>query len=101
MLILRILSRGKDLHGFEIAQAIERTSSGVFFVEEGSLYPALQRMLMKTWIAGEWGRTADNRRARYYRLTAAGKRQLEREVSAYDLAARAIARILRAAPEAT
>lgn len=101
MLILRILSRGKDLHGFEIAQAIEQTSSGVFFVEEGSLYPALQRMLVKGWIAGEWGRTADNRRARYYRLTTAGKRQLEREMSTYELTARAIARILRPAPEAS
>src|SRR4026207_1451445 len=84
MLILRILSRGKDLHGFEIAQAIEPTSSGVFFVEEGSLYPALQRMLIKGWIAGEWGRTADNRRARYYRLTAAGKRQPQRQPRADD-----------------
>ena len=101
MLILRILARGKELHGFEVAQAIEQTSSGVFFVEEGSLYPALQRMLIKGWIAGEWGRTADNRRARYYHITAAGKRQLEREMNTYDLTARAIARILRAAPEAT
>jgi PadR family transcriptional regulator, regulatory protein PadR len=101
MLILRILSRGKDLHGFEIAQAIERTSSGVFFVEEGSLYPALQRMLVKGWIAGDWGRTADNRRARYYRMTAAGKRQLEREMDSYELTSRAIAKILRAAPGTT
>jgi PadR family transcriptional regulator PadR len=101
MLILRILSRGKELHGFEIALAIERTSSGVFFVEEGSLYPALQRMLVKGWIVGEWGRTADNRRARYYRLTAAGRRQLEREMDTYDITSRAIARILRAAPEPT
>ena len=101
MLILRMLARGKELHGFEVAQAIEQSSSGVFFVEEGSLYPALQRMLIKGWIAGEWGRTADNRRARYYRLTAAGKKQLEREVDAYELTARAIARILRVAPEAT
>ena len=101
MLILRILSRGKELHGFEVAQAIERTSSGVFFVEEGSLYPALQRMLVKGWIAGEWGRTADNRRARYYRMTAPGKRQLERELGAYELTSRAIGKILRAAPEPT
>lgn len=101
MLILRILSKGRDLHGFEIAQAIERTSSGVFFVEEGSLYPALQRMLVKGWINGEWGRTDDNRRARYYKLTAAGRRQLDREMSAYENASRAIARILRAAPEGT
>ena len=99
MLILKILSRGKQLHGFEIADAIERSSAGVFFVEEGSLYPALQRILIKGWIAGEWGRTADNRRARYYRLTAQGRRQLEREVDAYEVTTRAIARILRASPE--
>jgi transcriptional regulator len=95
MLILKTLSRGRELHGFEIAQAIERTSSGVFFVEEGSLYPALQRMLVKGWISGEWGRTQDNRRARYYRVTAQGRRQLESEVREYDRAASAIARILR------
>jgi transcriptional regulator len=99
MLILKILSRGTDLHGFEIAQAIEKTSAGVFFVEEGSLYPALQRMLIKGWISGEWGRTTDNRRARYYKLTASGRRQLERELSAYENTSRAIARILRTAAE--
>jgi DNA-binding PadR family transcriptional regulator len=66
----------------------------VLQVEEGSLYPALQRMLIKGWISGEWGRTAENRRARYYRLTPAGRRQLEREVESYERIARAIARIL-------
>ena len=97
MLILKTLSRLNELHGFEIADAIERGSAGVFFVEEGSLYPALQRMLMKGWLLAEWGRTADNRRARYYRLTATGKRQLEQEVQLYDRASRAITRILRPA----
>lgn len=66
----------------------------MFTVEEGSLYPALQRMLIKGWLTGEWGRTSDNRRARYYRLTAAGKRQLEQEVRGYQRAADAIARVL-------
>ncbi|MFI5244169.1 MAG: PadR family transcriptional regulator [Gemmatimonadales bacterium] len=97
MLILRTLSRRTDQHGFEIAESIRSASSDVLQVEEGSLYPALQRMLMKGWIAGEWSRTAENRRARYYRLTAAGRRQLEREVDAYRRVAGAIALILRTA----
>src|SRR5687768_6701861 len=95
MLILSTLTRAPELHGFEIAEAIERRSAGVFLVEEGSLYPALQRMLMKGWLAAEWGRTADNRRARYYHLTAAGRRQLEHEVSAWQQARDAIARVVR------
>jgi transcriptional regulator len=99
MLILKTLARRADLHGFGIAEAIERTSSGVFLVEEGSLYPALQRMLVKGWIAGEWGRTEDNRRARFYKITAAGRRHLDVEISLYELATRAIAKVLRAAPE--
>ena len=94
MLVLRTLARHGELHGFEIADAIQRISADVLQVEEGSLYPALQRMLVKGWIVGEWGRTAENRRARYYRLTAAGRRQLEREVESYERIAEAIARIL-------
>src|SRR3977135_952561 len=82
MLILTTLARGGDRHGFEIAEAIEQASADVLRVEEGSLYPALQRMLVKGWIAGEWGRTDANRRARYYRLTAAGRRQPDRAVTA-------------------
>jgi transcriptional regulator len=97
MLVLRTLARGGELHGFEIAEAIHQTSEGVLQVEEGSLYPALQRMLVKNWITGEWGRTDENRRARYYRLTPAGRRQLEREVEAYQRIAQAIARVLQAA----
>jgi PadR family transcriptional regulator, regulatory protein PadR len=98
MLILRMLARDTELHGFEIAEAIERSSAAVLRVEEGSLYPALQRMLIKGWLKGEWGRTADNRRARYYRLTALGRKQLEREVSEYWRVAHAIALVLQ--PEA-
>ena len=97
MLILRTLSKRPDQHGFEIAESIRDTSGDVLQVEEGSLYPSLQRMLMKGWLAGEWGRTAENRRARYYRLTAAGRRQLEHEVDTYERVAGAIALILRPA----
>lgn len=97
MLILTTLARGGDRHGFEIAEAIERASTDILRVEEGSLYPALQRMLVKGWVAGEWGRTDENRRARYYRLTAAGRRQLDREVEAYQRVTGAIARVLQIA----
>jgi transcriptional regulator len=98
MLILKSLSRSRvELHGFEIAEAIQRGSRDVLQVEEGSLYPALQRMLVKGWIVGDWRRTPENRRARYYSLTTAGKRQLEREVTSYRRVADAIALILQPA----
>jgi len=98
MLILRTLARSEQpLHGFEIAESIEQLSEDVLRVEEGSLYPALQRMLLKDWLAGEWGKTEGNRRARYYRLTAAGRKQLEREMAQYNRVAGAIARILQTA----
>src|SRR5687768_1778052 len=99
MLILRTIARSAvELHGFGIAEAIAGSSGGVFTVEEGSLYPALQRMLVQGWIAGEWGRTADNRRARYYRVTASGRRQLERAVKSYTRVTRAIAAIMDLSP---
>jgi PadR family transcriptional regulator PadR len=94
MLILQTLARGKPLHGFEIAESIQQTSADVLQVEEGSLYPALQRILVKGWIAGDWGKTAENRRARYYRTTPQGLTHLERELARYRRVARAIARIL-------
>jgi len=97
MVILKTLSRGGELHGFEIASAIQRTTQDVLQVEEGSLYPALQRMLIKGWISGEWSRTAENRRARYYRVTPAGLKQLAAEIEAYRLVSAAIGRILRPA----
>ncbi len=97
MLILKTLARGREMHGFEIAEAIQQTSEEVLQVEEGSLYPALQRMLVKGWIAGEWGKTEGNRRARYYQLTASGRRQLREEMERYERVARAIARILQPA----
>ncbi|MGH7650400.1 MAG: PadR family transcriptional regulator [Gemmatimonadaceae bacterium] len=94
MLILKTLARGQEMHGFEIADAIQQRSSKVLQVEEGSLYPALQRMLIKGWIAGEWSRTEENRRARYYRLTPSGRKHLDREIAAYRRVAQAIALIL-------
>ncbi len=99
MLILKILSGtgARELHGFEIASEIQRGSREVLQVEEGSLYPALQRMLVKGWIVGDWSRTPENRRARYYRLTTAGKRHLEREIASYQRVATAIALILQPA----
>lgn len=95
MLVLQTLARNKEMHGFEIAESIERVSADVFRVEEGSLYPALQRLLIKGYVNAEWGRTAENRRARYYTLTAAGKKQLAEEVKSYAKASGAIARILQ------
>ena len=97
MLILRMLASRGTLHGFEIASCIQAISQDVLHVEEGSLYPALQRMLMKGWLEAEWGKTAENRRARYYQLTRDGKKQLEQELARYGEVSTAIARILRLA----
>ncbi|MDQ2776705.1 MAG: PadR family transcriptional regulator [Acidobacteriota bacterium] len=97
MLILKVLSREGALHGFEIAANIQSISQDVLRVEEGSLYPALQRMLMKGWLEAEWGKTAENRRARYYSLTPAGRKQLVRELSRYGKVSTAIGRILQLA----
>jgi PadR family transcriptional regulator, regulatory protein PadR len=97
MLILQTLSRHGQLHGFEIANSIQQTSEDVLQVEEGSLYPALQRMLIKGWVTAEWGRTAENRRARYYTLTRAGHKQLTQEIERYGRLSTAIARILQPA----
>jgi transcriptional regulator len=94
MLILKTLARAPKLHGFQIADAIQQTSEDVLQVEEGSLYPALQRMLVKGWIEGDWGKTEENRRARFYRLTAAGRKQLAEELERYSRVSRAIARIV-------
>lgn len=96
LLILQTLSRADEMHGFEIAESIERFSGDVLTVEEGSLYPALQRMLLKGWVSAEWGSTAGNRRARYYRLTRAGRRQLEEETASFRRVTGAIARVIQA-----
>jgi len=97
MLILKTLARGGEMHGFEIANAIERISDDVLQVEEGSLYPALQRMLIKGWVTAEWGVTAGNRRARYYRLTKVGRKQLEAELSQFQRVNQAILRVIQMA----
>ena len=97
MLILRTLARGGRMHGFEIAEAIQETSQDVLQVEEGSLYPALQRMLLKGWLKAEWGKTMENRRARYYVLTAAGRKRLDAAVRSYERVSQAIRRILEPA----
>ena len=97
LLILRTLARGGDMHGYEIANSIQRISEDVLQVEEGSLYPALQRMLIKGWVTAMWGTTAGNRRARYYRLTSTGRKQLEVEVSQFDRVVQAITRVIQTA----
>ena len=97
MLILKTLSTTKEMHGFEIADYIQEHTDSVLNVEEGSLYPALQRLLMQGWAIAEWGRTEGNRRARYYRLTPSGRKQLEREVAQYHRITQAIGRILQPA----
>ncbi|MGA9057259.1 MAG: PadR family transcriptional regulator [Terriglobia bacterium] len=97
LLILRTLARGGEMHGYEIANSIQQISEDVLRVEEGSLYPALQRMLIKGWVTAKWGTTAGNRRARYYRLTAAGRKQLEAEVSQFDRVMQAITRVIQTA----
>lgn len=97
MLILRMLARYGELHGFEIAKSIEQLSQDILQVEEGSLYPALQRMLVKGWVTARWGSTAENRRARYYRLTVAGKRQLEAELTQFERVMGAISRVIQPA----
>jgi transcriptional regulator len=83
MLILRTLSRG-PLHGYAIAQSIRQVSHDLLQVEEGSLYPALQRLLREGWAAAEWGVSAKNRRVRTYRITDAGRDQLDREVKGFE-----------------
>lgn len=97
LLILKALARSDELHGFEIARWIEEVSDEVLQVEEGSLYPALQRMLIKGWVKAKWGVTAENRRARYYRLTPLGRRQLEIEVSQFNRVIGAITRAIQTA----
>ena len=95
MLILKSLARLGPMHGYGIAQHIQLLSEDVLQVEEGSLYPALQRMLIKGWVTSEWRQTENNRRARYYRLTVAGKKQLSAEVSEFEKVMRAIANVLQ------
>lgn len=94
MLILQTLRRG-SLHGYAIAQSIQQTSGELLQVEEGSLYPALQRLLREEWVTAEWGTSASKRRVRTYKLTAAGRKQLAREVSGFERLLEGIGRVLR------
>ena len=89
MLVLRALSRG-PLHGYAIARRIKDASGNGLEVEAGSLYPALNRMLVKGWLAAEWGISENNRRARFYRLTAEGRKQLRTEAREFDRLVRSI-----------
>jgi PadR family transcriptional regulator, regulatory protein PadR len=93
MLVLKTLTHG-HLHGYAIAQVLLQISGDVLQVEEGSLYPALQRLELNGWIEGEWGLSANNRRARFYKLTAAGRKKLSAETDRYKEMAGAIARVL-------
>jgi PadR family transcriptional regulator, regulatory protein PadR len=96
MLILKTLARA-PLHGYGIALSIERISEDVLTVEEGSLYPALQRLLLQRWVKAEWKRTETNRRARYYSLTPLGRKQLGLELSEFEQMIAAIGRVLQEA----
>ena len=97
MLILKSLARLGPMHGYCIAQSIQQVSDEVLQVEEGSLYPALQRMLIKGWVQAEWGQSDNNRRARYYRLTPAGRKQLGAEISEFEKVTQAIQRVIQPA----
>ena len=96
LLVLKTLEGGPR-HGYGIARRIHQLSHDVLKIEEGSLYPALQRMLVKGWLTAEWRLSDNNRRARYYQLTPAGRRQLRVEVSEFERVMQAIARVIQTA----
>ncbi len=96
MMVLQTLRR-EPLHGYALAQRIKQTSGDLLEIEEGSLYPALQRMLKAGWLAAEWGLSAMNRKVRIYKITPAGRKQLERQVSSFDRMLEGIARVMRPA----
>ena len=96
MLVLRVLQSG-PLHGYAVAQRIHQLSSDALQVEEGSLYPALQRILVKGWAKAEWGVSETGRRVRFYRLTPAGRKQLASEMAGYERTSDAIRSILKLA----
>jgi transcriptional regulator len=96
MLILRTLAAG-PLHGYAIAKRIHAVSREALSIEEGSLYPALNRMLVKGWLAAEWGISESNRKARFYRLTAAGRKQLQREAHEFNRLIEAIGLVMKEA----
>ena len=94
MLILKTLTLG-SMHGYGIAQHIQQVSRDVLRVEEGSLYPALQRLQVKGWVRSEWRKTPNNRRARYYTIAAEGRKQLGEEINSFDRVLVAIQRVLQ------
>ena len=93
LLILKVLAPG-PMHGYAISQRIQQVSSDILQVQQGSLYPALHRLERRKWVGAEWAASENNRRAKYYRLTAAGRRQLEQEVSNWERIALAVSLIL-------
>ena len=97
MLILQTLTRRGALHGYGIAQHIQQISDEVLQVEEGSLYPALQRLLAKGWVEAEWGTSENNRRARFYTVTSEGRKQLWVEAENFGRMIEAIARVMQPA----
>src|SRR5580700_11407250 len=97
MLILKSLARLGPMHGYGIAQHVHQISHDVLQVEEGSLYPALQRMLIKGWVVAEWKQSENNRRARYYRLTPEGRKQLAHEIRQFEHVMAAIIRVIEPA----
>jgi transcriptional regulator len=96
LLVLRTLRAG-PLHGYAIARRIKDASKDGLQIEDGSLYPALNRMLVKGWLAAEWGISENNRKARFYRLTPEGKKQLEKEAQDFERMVRAIQHVMRTA----
>jgi PadR family transcriptional regulator PadR len=98
VIVLKTLS-WQPMHGFGIARWIQQVTEDVLQVEEGSLYPALYRMENKGWVKAEWGTTENNRRAKYYRLTAAGRRQLAQSSNTWQVFAEAMSKIMRAVPQ--
>lgn len=94
MLVLKTLVKLGPMHGYGIARHIQEISEDVLTVEEGSLYPALQRMLIKGWVVAEWKQSENNRRARFYRLTPAGRKQLSVEIAEFEKVMAAIVRVL-------
>jgi PadR family transcriptional regulator, regulatory protein PadR len=94
MLVLQTLLRG-PLHGYAIAQSIQRVSGDLLQIEEGSLYPALQRLLREGWVTAEWGVSAHNRKVRTYQITSSGRAQLEREVSSFERLMKGITQVMK------
>ena len=95
VLVLKTLSWG-PMHGYAVARSLQQLTDDVLRIEEGSLYPALHRMQRRGWVESEWGLSENNRRARYYRLTAEGRRQLRTELSTWSAFSHAVSKVLTA-----